>query len=360
MILVVFRKKILSKEQMNNLVLFLLSAISVYFFTFFVKKIAIKLNFIDEPEERKIHKIETPLWGGVSILAGFFLTCLISFFISRGLIPKQFSQLIFFLIGMVLICGIGLLDDFSGMKPTIKFSGQILVSIIFIFGTKNSTILGAYYITIPILIFWMVGIMNALNFLDNMDGITSGIAFILGLGFFALGILSGNHFLSFISVILIGSTLGFLFHNFHPAKIFLGDAGSMLIGYVLSGLGIFLLKELPKDFSQLLPFLLLSYAIFDITLVTFIRKKDGRSILQGGQDHSTHRIGTAMGSIKITAITVYFFNILIVLTSVIIFIIKNQFATLITTFIFVIIFLFFGIKLNNVPILIPNNQPEKE
>ncbi|MBL7108539.1 MAG: hypothetical protein ISS38_04525, partial [Candidatus Cloacimonetes bacterium] len=116
----------------------------------------------------------------------------------------------------------------------------------------------------------------------------------------------------------------------------------------------------PKDFSQLLPFLLLSYAIFDITLVTFIRKKDGRSILQGGQDHSTHRIGTAMGSIKITAITVYFFNILIVLTSVIIFIIKNQFATLITTFIFVIIFLFFGIKLNNVPILIPNNQPEKE
>lgn len=345
---------------MNHLVLFLLSALLVYFFTFLVKKVAIKLNFLDKPEERKFHKVATPLWGGVSILAGFFLTFLTSFFICKGLIPDQFSSLIFFFIGMVLICGLGLLDDFSGMKPLIKFSGQILVAILFILGTKNFTILGPFFITIPILLIWMVGLMNALNFLDNMDGITSGMAFILGFGFFALGILSKNHFLSFISVILIGSTLGFLFHNFHPAKIFLGDAGSMLIGYILSALGIVLLQELPKNFSLLLPILLLSYAIFDISLVSFTRKRDGRNILQGGKDHSTHRIGTAMGSVPITAISVYFINILIILTSIIVFIIKNQFVTLITTIIFVIVFLFLGRKLDKVPISISKNQLKKK
>ncbi|MBC8526392.1 MAG: undecaprenyl/decaprenyl-phosphate alpha-N-acetylglucosaminyl 1-phosphate transferase [Candidatus Cloacimonetes bacterium] len=344
---------------MYHFIIFLISLILVYLLTFIARRIAIAINFIDNPDERKFHTTPTPLLGGVAILFGLIFVLFISIFICKDLIPPIY-ELIFFYIGLILICFLGLFDDYQEMNPYIKFSIQIFIALLFIFGTKMSTILGPFYISIPVLLIWIVGLMNALNFLDNMDGITAGMATILGFGYFALGILSHNHFLSFISAIFIGSTLGFLFHNFHPAKIFLGDAGSMLIGYTLSALGIILLKEIPRNFSLLLPILLLSYAIFDISLVSLTRQRDGRGILEGGKDHSTHRIGTATGSVKVTAVMVYLINILIVIITVIAFVTENQFLILVTTIIFALVFIFFGGKLDAIPILISKNQLRKK
>lgn len=341
---------------MYHFIVFAFSCLLVYFFTFFVKKIAIKLNFIDRPEERKFHKTPTPLLGGIAILIGMIVTFLISILTGNPIMPEFNRELFFFFLGAVLISGLGIIDDILGMSPYLKFAIQTAIALSFIFGTGVTTILGAWYISVPIFLLWMTGLMNAMNFLDNMDGITAGMGAILSLGYCALGILSSNHYLSFLAALFMGCSLGFLFHNFHPAKIFLGDAGSMLVGYSLSAFGIMLLPELPNNFTRLLPVLMLSYAIFDISLVSFTRHRDGRYVLQGGKDHTTHRIDTAMGSVKVTAFMVYLVNILLVLISVIVFKINNQYLTLISTIILAGLFFFFGEKLDNVPIIITQNQ----
>ena len=213
----------------------------------------------------------------------------------------------------------------------------------------------------------MIGLMNALNFLDNMDGIITGMAGILAIGFYCFSFISKNKFfpseseyICLLSLTFAGSVFGFLPHNFSPAKIFLGDSGSMFFGYFLSTMGILAgrlaTKSMNNNLYYLLPVLLLSYAIFDISLVSFTRKRDGRRISQGGKDHSTHRIGTAMGSDKVTAIIVYLINIIIVLVTIIVLKMESAKLLIISTVIFAIFFLFFGKKLDQIPIVIPENQ----
>lgn len=348
---------------------FVMSLLFVYGLTPFVIKFASRINFVDKPEARKIHQTAVPLMGGLSVFIGFFLLCIYDVVITSTRTMDR--GMVGYLTGSVLIVLIGLLDDKYGMKPLIKLIGQILVSMIFILSNYNVTELfmmfGSVYITLPLLVLWMVGLMNALNFLDNMDGIITGMAAILGLGFFIFSLINTTianmeamALIALISLSFSGALLGFLPFNFNPAKIFLGDAGSMFIGYFLSSMGILMahyakIKNNDKWFF-LLPVLLLSYAIFDTALVSVTRKRDGRNIMQGGKDHSTHRIHTVLGSAKVTAVMIYLINIIIVLTTIVVFKIQSRQLLIITTGLFALIFVVFGIKLDQVPIVIPHNQ----
>jgi UDP-GlcNAc:undecaprenyl-phosphate GlcNAc-1-phosphate transferase len=350
---------------------FIMSWLFVYGFTPFVIKFANRINFVDKPEARKIHQKAIPLMGGLSVFIGFFLLCLYDVVMTSS---RSFDRgMVGYLLGSVIIVIIGLVDDKFGMKPVIKMFGQILVSAIFILSNYNTSELfgmfGSIYITLPILVIWMVGLMNALNFLDNMDGIITGMAGILGLGFFAFSLMNTTAnvgvmaLIALISLSFSGAAFGFLPYNFNPARIFLGDAGSMFIGYFLSSMGILMaqyakIKNNDKWF-YLLPVLMLSYAIFDIALVSYTRKRDGRHVMQGGKDHSTHRIHTVLGSAKVTAVLIYLINIIIVLTTIVVFRIGSRPLLLITTGIFAIIFIVFGMKLDQVPIVIPQNQLKK-
>lgn len=348
---------------------FIMSWMLVYGLTPFIMKLARALNLVDKPNARKDHPRITPLMGGVSVFVGFFLLCLYDVAISPG---RFFDRpMLGYLAGSLLILIIGLWDDKRAMKPLVKMLGQILVSIIFIFSNFSlmelNLMFGWVYITIPLMVLWMVGLMNALNFLDNMDGILSGMAGILGIGFFAFSLTSSTQtnqdamaLIGLISLSFAGSAFGFLPYNFNPARIFLGDAGSMFIGYFLSSMGILMARMAGNRYNDrvffLMPVLLLSYAIFDIALVSYTRRRDGRHVMQGGQDHSTHRIRNALGSVKVTAFIIYSINVLIVLTSIIVFIIGSRHLLLITTAVFFSFFLFFGRKLDQVPVLIPENQ----
>jgi UDP-GlcNAc:undecaprenyl-phosphate GlcNAc-1-phosphate transferase len=347
---------------------FVMSWLFVYGLTPFMIRFARKINFVDKPEARKIHQSSIPLMGGLSVFIGFFLLCLYDITITS---TRTFDRgIIGYLTGSVLIVLLGLLDDRFGMKPIIKMFGQILVSIIFILSNYDTRELfmmfGSIYITLPLLVLWMVGLMNALNFLDNMDGIITGMAAILGLGFFAFSLMNTTAnagvmaLIALISLSFSGATLGFLPYNFNPARIFLGDAGSMFIGYFLSSMGILMAQYAGNQKNDkcfyLLPVLLLSYAIFDIALVSFTRKRDGRHVMQGGKDHSTHRIHTVLGSAKVTAIMIYLINIIIALTTIVVFRIGSRPLLLLTTGLFAVIFLVFGMKLDQVPIVIPQNQ----
>lgn len=348
---------------------FIMSWLLVYGLTPFIIKLAKALNFVDKPEARKMHLTSVPYMGGLSVFIGFFLLCIYDVTISanRSFDPAMLG----YLGGSLLIMLIGLIDDRCGMNPIIKLIGQITVSLVFILTNfqfpELQNMFGSFYISLPVMVVWMVGLMNALNFLDNMDGILSGIAGILGLGFFAFSLANttGSNgaemaFIGLISLSFAGSALGFLPFNFNPAKIFLGDAGSMFIGYFLSSMGILMARYAvltrENNVFYLLPVLLLSYAIFDISLVSYTRKRDGRHVMQGGRDHSTHRINTALGSIKITALIIYAINILIVLTTIIIFITGNQVLLLVSTVMLATFFIVFGRKLDQIPIVVPSNQ----
>ncbi|MCD4796975.1 MAG: undecaprenyl/decaprenyl-phosphate alpha-N-acetylglucosaminyl 1-phosphate transferase [Candidatus Cloacimonetes bacterium] len=346
------------------LTVFLLAFFCVYSITPYIIKFAYKTKFMDNPNIRKVHKISTPLLGGLAVFTGFSILAVYIILTNLHLFNKPITG---YLIGALIIVVIGMIDDKYGMNPLCKLLGQGLSCFVFIYSNDLLTLFGPAYITVPLLFFWMVGLMNALNFLDNMDGIITGMSGILALGFYAFSFISKtpalapqSNFMSLLSLIFAGSVFGFLPYNFNPAKIFLGDAGSMFIGYFLSTMGILAGRlaviRLNNNLYYLLPILLLSYAIFDISLVSFTRKRDGRKISQGGKDHSTHRIDNAMGSPKVTALIVYLININIVLVTILVFKIQSDKLLIISVVLFATVFIFFGKKLDQIPITIPSNQ----
>ncbi|OPX28837.1 MAG: hypothetical protein B1H06_02490 [Candidatus Cloacimonas sp. 4484_143] len=342
----------------------ILAFLSVYSITPFIIRIANRINFLDNPNARKVHKKATPLMGGVAVFSGFTLITIFVIIVNLHAIS---TAILGYLAGALIIVLVGIIDDKFGMKPIIKLIGQAVSCFTFLYFNNLMELFGPIYLTLPILFLWMVGLMNALNFLDNMDGIITGMSGILALGFYALSFISQTpalaaqtNFMSLLALSFAGAVFGFLPYNFNPARIFLGDAGSMFIGYFLSTMGILAGRiaviRMNDKLYYLLPVLLLSYAIFDISLVSITRKRDGRRISQGGKDHSTHRIDNAMQSAKVTALIVYLLNIIIVLVTILVFKMESVKLLIVSTIMLALFFIFFGNKLDQIPVFIPDNQ----
>jgi UDP-GlcNAc:undecaprenyl-phosphate GlcNAc-1-phosphate transferase len=342
-----------------------LSFLLVFGLTPFIRKLALKTNFVDNPSQRKIHAHSIPLLGGLAVFTGFFIMVIYDILI----VPhRQFDRaLTGYLGGALLIMIIGLLDDRYSLRPGVKFLAQIIASLIFLISNDLTTLFGPAFITLPILLFWMVSLINAFNFLDNMDGISTGVSGILALGFYSIAFMTKTtslvaqmHYISLLSLTFAGAVFGFLPYNFNPAKMFLGDAGSLFIGYFLASMGILTGKlaviRMNNNLYFLLPVLLLSFPLFDICLVSYTRKRDGRRVTQGGKDHSTHRIVNALKSPKITSLVVYLINIIIVLLTIIILRTNSHILLIISVLFFGVGFYLFGVKLDSIPIVVTKNQ----
>lgn len=250
-------------------------------------RFAHKVGFLDYPSPYKLHEKPTPLLGGVAVYLGFAIS------FSLGVILSGISwdgNLTGIFLGSLVLLLVGLWDDKRGLSPSHKFFGQVFASLLFIIFSQRIVILTNSFVDAFILLLWMVGLINALNFLDNMDGLCGGITFIHVMTFFVLGALNDQMAVVLISLSLGGAMLAFLRYNFRPAKIFLGDTGSMLNGFLLACMGILFVQKNPSPHTLLVPVLILSYPIFDITFVTFARLREGRKFYQGGKDHSTHRM----------------------------------------------------------------------
>ena len=371
---------------------FILAFVFVYSITPWVIKFAHKINFVDNPNARKIHKTAVPLLGGVSVAIGFIALVIYDVVIVSN---RTFNiRLVGYLLGVLVIVIVGLIDDKRGMNPIVKLAGQFLACSLFIFtnfgsvewltmpfGTDisfpvlllSNNVMFNNYFSIPILYLWMIGLMNATNFLDNMDGMITGISAIIALGFFAFSMIinpdnsSSAMWLSLMGLLSLsyaGSVLGFLPYNFNPAKIFLGDAGSMFIGYFLSSMGILMANFASLQFQSkwfyLLPVVLISFAIFDICFVSITRKKDGRLIWQGGKDHTTHRIKNMFHSVKVTALLIYAMNVIVVILTIMVTLIGSHELLLAILFICLICYILLGRKLYAVEVEIPANQIKKK
>lgn len=269
---------------MKYIAIFTVSFLLSVILTPLVKIIASRWNIVARPKEDRWHQKVVPLLGGLSIYASFLVSYLL-------FLPKD-SMPLGLIAGGTAIFILGLIDDLKGLSPQNKIIGQIIcASLAVIFGVIIKVI-PAPVIAIPLTILWIVGIANAFNLLDNMDGLAGGVAVIAATTLFICSLLLKNYEVAVASLIFAGAALGFLPYNFYPAKIFMGDCGAMFIGFLLACLTI---QGTWKQASNLFivlftPVLALAVPIFDTAFVTITRKIDGRSIAQGGKDHTSHRL----------------------------------------------------------------------
>ena len=250
--------------------------------------LARRLGAVARPREDRWARKEIPLLGGIAITLGTVLP-LSAATVGAGADPQRVGAL---LLGGLLIAAVGLIDDLRTMRPQTKLLGQLLAATLAIGLGLRLPLTGAPELDMLLTLFWFVAFTNAFNLLDNMDGLAAGIAAIAAgfrLVFFHL---DGNAEGATSAAILLGATLGFLVHNRHPARIFMGDTGSMFIGFFVAGLS--LVGGYPYSRGTvsilLLPVLVLLVPIFDTGFVSITRILAGRPISVGGRDHTSHRL----------------------------------------------------------------------
>lgn len=194
--------------------------------------------------------------------------------------------------GGTLLFVTGLIDDFRRLRPHTKLIVQIVAACVLVFGgvQVGSPALGL--VAIPLTVLWVVGITNAFNLLDNIDGLSAGTALIAAFFLFAFTYTTGSRDVAVLCIALGGGALGFLIYNFNPARIFMGDSGSMYLGFTLSGITLLGTHEMASDvfFVLLVPVAMMGLPIMDTTLVTIVRTLEGRPLSQGGRDHLSHRL----------------------------------------------------------------------
>jgi len=300
-----------------------------------VRQIALKNGLVSYPRPDRWHKRPTALLGGISI---YLASVASSFFL--GLINKNAWGLF---LGATFLFIVGLADDKFHFTPYVKLFTQIIAGCIAIlFGVVIGLSLDII-LSIILTLLWIIGITNSFNLLDNIDGLAAGIAAIASLMLFILSQLFYNNPLGVFALVLSGAALGFLPYNFNPAKIFMGDSGSMFLGYCIALISI---TGTARHISSLLitlfvPVLILSVPIFDTIFVMIIRQLQGRRIFEGGKDHTSHRLVALGLSQKKTVLLLY--TISIIFGSIgILYSRLNIFVVSILAFLGIVILLFLG------------------
>jgi UDP-GlcNAc:undecaprenyl-phosphate GlcNAc-1-phosphate transferase len=264
--------------------------------------IAKKLGAIDKPDgKRKIHTRPIPRLGGVAIFIGIFTGVLGGagyLFLKHQAILLDPKNLIGIFIGSSFILLLGIADDFFSLKPAEKYLGQIAGSFLAIFfgftisflnlPTGGTLVLG--YWSIPATIFWITAMINIMNFIDGLDGLAAGVAAIAGTSFLAYLLLKQSVTLALIVSALVGSTLAFLRYNFYPAKIFMGDSGSMLLGYLFGVISVNGVVKSLSAFSLLVPIVIMGVPVIDTFLAILRRASAGRPITEADSKHIHHSL----------------------------------------------------------------------
>jgi len=283
--------------------------------------LAPKLNFVDQPGGRKIHANPKPLGGGVAIflsivipmlagLAGAYFLRIDSIDLALIEGARQQTPLALTLLGcMTILHIVGLIDDRRALGPYLKLVVQLGVAGVLVIGFPEMRALTALGTTPSIIltILWIAGITNAFNFLDNMDGLSAGVAAVCTTAFLITTLTIGQYFVAATLALLLGALLGFLVWNFSPAKIFMGDSGSLLIGFLL---GVLTIRTtfLPPGvewgagwYAVFAPLIVLALPLYDLIVVSAIRIRRGKSPFVGDTNHFSHRL-VARGMSKRTAV----------------------------------------------------------
>lgn len=283
----------------------------------FIKKIAIHVDALDYPNERKVHTKPMPRLGGLAIFFGFLLGYMI-----YGTHSSQMNSV---LIGSFVVLLTGIMDDIKPLKPSVKFLGQLIAACILVFyGNFVISELSAFGLVLhtgafgPLLtLFFILGCINCMNLIDGLDGLASGISSIYFLTIGIIATMQGRFELDFLlTFIMLGSTLGFLVHNFSPATIFMGDSGSMFLGFIIAVIALLGFKNVTLS-SFFIPLLLLAIPILDTLFAIVRRTLKGESISTPDRFHIHHQLLNRNFTQKQTVLIIYAINLLFAFASIV-------------------------------------------
>lgn len=327
--------------MLNYFLAFITAIIISALLTPFVIIFAKKIGAMDSPNYRKIHSNVIPRLGGLAIYISFIISVLIHFkYISTHIKGLLLGSLI------IVICGV--VDDIKELNYKTKLIFQFIASLVLIYHDvliKKVSILsidGASYLnlgwlSIPLTIIWVIGVTNAVNLIDGLDGLACGLASISSLFLFSIFILTGNTSMALMVIILAGACLGFLPYNFNPAKIFMGDTGSMFLGFILAGMSIQGTVKYATTIILFVPLLVIGLPLYD-TLVTMLRRfMQGSSIMSPDRQHFHHRMLSLGLNQKQVALLSYAVNILLGILALIILFLENVNILIIILIVFFII-----------------------
>lgn len=285
---------------------FFVSLIVSYTTTAWAAALAHRLKAVDHPDQRKIHAEPIPRLGGVAIWGGFMVAVAAAIVFQRLLpddvialrLGREFQGM---LLGGLIILLVGMADDIWTLTPFFKFGGQLIAAVVLVvfgvrmeylgnpFGGPGSLVyLG--YIGIAMTIFWVIAFTNIVNFIDGLDGLAAGVSAIAGLTFFVFSWQTGQMSSSLISLALAGAALGFLRHNFYPAKIFMGDSGSMFLGYLFGAITVDGVMKSIAAVALFSPLVIMGIPILDAALAVLRRYRNRLPVTQADLDHLHHRL----------------------------------------------------------------------
>jgi len=244
------------------------------------------LGVMDQPSSRKVHRRPMPRLGGAAIYGAFILALL--------LLGTRYNihELVSILLGATLVSFFGLWDDRWGLHPLLKLAGQTLAALVLVYTGVQVHVFPWPALNVGVTLLWLVGITNALNLMDNMDGLAGGVGAIAAAFFVLLAAMNGQYLVGALAAALLGACLGFLIYNFNPASIFMGDTGALFLGFMLAAVGIKLRFPANVDIvTWMVPVMTLALPIFDTTLVVVSRLRRGLNPLTAaGKDHTSHRL----------------------------------------------------------------------
>ena len=324
---------------------FIVSFIFVCAVTPLLIKLGIRFGFVDQVNQRKIHRGAIPRIGGIGISLGTLLPIfLLCFFFHSGVEIKTTNNMMLYFGGGLAISLLGLVDDIRGVNAKIKMLFQILIAF---FATQHGALIQSLPMPFGIFdgrlelgifgyvltIFWIIGIINAFNLIDGMDGLSSGITLFSSLTLAMLAIANGYLPTALVALALAGAVTGFLIYNFNPARIFMGDSGSMFIGYILAVLSLRSQSKAHAVVSILVPIIAMGVPILDTTLAFMRRMLRHQSIFAADKQHIHHFLLSLGFNQRKTVLILYAISVLFTILSMVMIFNKN-----IDTFLIVIIF----------------------
>ncbi|OIP65198.1 MAG: hypothetical protein CO150_10660 [Nitrospirae bacterium CG_4_9_14_3_um_filter_53_35] len=300
-------------------VLFISSLLLCWILTPLAGRLALRLGCVDRPGGRKIHSRNIPYFGGIAVFVSFLTVFMAVYYYYIPSISIEGRRVMFgFVFGGGLILITGLIDDIRSVRPSVKLMGQAAAGVILaVLGFRIEVLTNPFGGEIHfgaimggiLTVIWVVSMVNAMNLIDGLDGLASGIAFIVSVTLFAVAINRNDPMDMVITAILAGSCLGFLHHNFFPARIFLGDAGSMFLGFVLSVIGIHGIQKSATVMALLIPLSALAVPVLDTLMALIRRSRVRRDLFSADHEHLHHRLVRLGISEKNVVLLIYFFCI---------------------------------------------------
>lgn len=315
-------------------ILFIVALVSSFITVPFASRIAWRVGAIDRPSKRRINTVPIPRMGGIAVFIGISVAAVAYKIVTEFLgwtrvfkpLPEMQIDYFFVASGAAMVFATGVVDDVKSLRPTQKLMGQILAAIL---AASGGLVIGNIvnpfgggeidlgWLSYPITVVYMVAFMNIINLIDGLDGLAGGITVISCLTMFGLSVMSGRLDAAMTAIVTAGAVLGFLKYNFHPAKIFLGDSGSLLLGFMLAAISLMNVTRVAGLTTMLIPLVIALVPITDTLAAIIRREREHVSIMSPDKGHIHHRLLQDGFDQRTAVIFIYLWTMLLCLGAVI-------------------------------------------